>query len=363
MPPLHGIAAALAAALLFGASTPCAKLLLGEVDPWLLAGILYLGSGLGLSALRWVRRKEAAPLGRGDGKWLAGAVLAGGVAGPVLLLYGLAHTTAATSSLLLNAEGVLTALLAWIVFRENAGRRVVLGMAAIIAGAVVLSWPQGSVAASWPAFAILAACLCWAIDNNLTRKVSLRDPVQIAAIKGLGAGIGNLALALAWGAPLPAPGVVAIGAALGLFGYGLSLVAFVVALRDLGTARTGAYFSTAPFAGAALAVALLGEPLSPGLLAAALLMGVGVWLHLTERHEHLHRHEALEHEHAHTHDEHHRHHGGHEPAGEHVHPHRHEPLTHCHPHFPDAHHRHTHQAGMSAYRRTRAASDTVRGGD
>lgn len=339
----QGIVAALAAALLFGASTPFAKLLLGGVDPWLLAGVLYLGSGLGLSGIRLLRRGEHSRLGPGEWPWLLGAILAGGVAGPVLLMVGLSATAASTASLLLNAEGVFTAVLAWMAFRENADRRIVLGMAAIVAGAVVLSWPGGAVEASWPALAILGACLCWAIDNNLTRKVSLSDPLQVASIKGLGAGVTNVVLALSLGAALP-PGPQLAGAALlGFLGYGLSLSAFVVGLRELGTARTGAYFSTAPFVGAALSVLMLGEAPSLRLAAAAILMGGGVWLHLTERHEHDHHHHAQEHEHAHGHDEHHHHHGADEPAGSHVHWHRHEPMIHHHPHFPDAHHRHGHE--------------------
>lgn len=336
-----GILAALAAAILFGGSTPFAKLLLGSIDPWLLAGILYLGSGIGLSIVRLVTTGEQSRLGSGEWPWLVGAILSGGVAGPVLLMYGLSGASAATSSLLLNAEGVLTAVLAWVVFKENADRRIVLGMLAIVAGAVVLSWPTGSVEPSWPSLAVLAACLCWAIDNNLTRKVSLSDPVQIAAIKGLGAGVTNVVLAAAMGVQIPSPATIAAAGTIGFLGYGISLVAFVVGLRELGTARTGAYFSTAPFVGATVSVLLLGESITLRLVAAAALMGVGVWLHLTERHEHDHQHNAMEHEHAHEHDEHHHHHGD-EPQGAHVHPHRHEPMIHQHPHFPDAHHRHGH---------------------
>lgn len=337
-----GILAALTAAILFGVSTPFAKLLLGDVDPWLLAGILYLASGIGLSLVRLAMPSGHSRLAPGDWPWLARAILAGGVAGPVLLMYGLSGTAAATSSLLLNAEGVLTAVLAWVVFKENADRRVVAGMLAIIAGAIVLSWPGGAIAASWPALAILAACLCWAIDNNLTRKVSLADPLQIAAIKGVSAGVTNVALAVGMGASLPPAATVAVASVLGVFGYGVSLAAFVVGLRELGTARTGAYFSTAPFVGALVSVLLLGEAVTVPLAAAATLMGVGVWLHLTERHAHLHRHEALDHEHAHEHDAHHRHHGSDHPTGSHVHRHRHEVMLHKHPHFPDAHHRHGH---------------------
>lgn len=338
-----GILAALAAAGLFGASTPFAKLLLEGIDPWLLAGMLYLGSGIGLTAVRLVMRGEWSKLGPDEWPWLVGAILTGGVAGPVLLLYGLSATTASTSSLLLNAESVFTAVLAWVVFKENADRRIVLGMLAIVAGTVVLSWPSGgTVEASWPALSVLGACLCWAIDNNLTRRIALSDPLQLASLKGLGASVTNIGLAYAMGAALPSTEQVVGAAFLGFFGYGLSLAAFVVGLRELGTARTGAYFSTAPFVGAAVSVLLLGEPVTLRLAVAAGLMAVGVWLHLTEHHEHDHRHEALEHDHAHEHDEHHHHHNGDEPNGAHVHLHRHAPMIHRHPHFPDAHHRHGH---------------------
>ncbi len=336
----------MAAAALFGASTPVAKRLLGAMDPWLLAGVLYLGSGLGLSALGWLLPGDRARLGRRDWPWLLGAILAGGVAGPVLLLLGLRGSAAAAASLLLNAEGVFTALLAWLVFKENADRRIVLGMAAIVAGAVVLSWqgPVGGTVAVWPSFCILGACLCWAVDNNLTRRIALADPLRIAAVKGLGAGATNVVLALILGARGASPGVVAVGALVGFFGYGLSLAAFVLALRDLGAARTGAYFSTAPFVGALLSVLALGEAVTPRLLLAGGLMAVGLWLHMSERHEHDHAHETLAHDHAHEHDAHHQHaHAGAEAASEpHRHFHRHAPLVHRHPHFPDAHHRHGH---------------------
>lgn len=336
-----GILAALTSAVLFGASTPFAKLLLGDFSPWLLAGVLYLGSGIGLFGLGIVMKGERSPLGLGDWKWLIGAILSGGVAGPVLLMYGLAGTSASTSSLLLNAEGVLTAALAWLVFKEHASVRTVLGMLAIVAGAAVLSWTGGSVVPSWPAVAILGACACWAIDNNLTRKVSLSDPLRIAALKGMGAGATNVVLAFVMGATVPPIQAIVLAATVGFLGYGFSLAAFVVGLRELGTARTGAYFSIAPFVGASLSVLLLGDAVTLNLAVAAILMGAGVWLHLTERHEHMHRHEEFEHEHAHEHDAHHRHHGD-EPVGVHVHPHRHEPMIHRHPHFPDAHHRHGH---------------------
>lgn len=339
-----GVMAALCAALLFGAGTPLAKQLLAGVDPWMLAGLLYLGSGLGLGAWRLVRRAAPVKLPLDQWLWLIGAILAGGVAGPVLLMFGLVRMPASGASLLLNAEGVFTALLAWFAFRENFDRRIALGMLAIVAGAVVLSWPgEARFGDAWPALAVLGACLAWAIDNNLTRKVALNDAAWIATVKGLSAGTVNLLLALWGGSVLPSAPALASGLVLGLAAYGISLALFVVGLRHLGTARTGAYFSVAPFFGAVLAVVALAEPVTPTLLVAGALMALGVWLHLTERHEHLHEHKALEHEHEHEHDLHHEHH----PPGEmhparHTHRHRHTPMTHAHEHFPDEHHRHSH---------------------
>jgi len=340
-----GVAAALGAALLFGASTPLAKLLLGEVDPWLLAGFLYLGSGIGLAFLLVLSGRKRARLARGEWGWLAGAVLSGGVLGPVLLMWGLSRMPASGAALLLNAEAVFTALLAWFIFRENFDRRIALGMGLIVAGAVVLSWPgEAGFGAAAPALAVVGACLAWALDNNLTRKVALADARFIAMVKGLAAGATNTTLALALGAPVPAISIAAMAGLLGFAGYGISLALFVRALRDLGTARTGAYFSTAPFAGALLGLALLREPVTYELVAASVLMAWGVWLHLTERHAHLHAHEPVEHSHEHEHDEHHRHEHP-EPAApgvRHTHRHRHEPMTHSHAHYPDSHHRHEH---------------------
>lgn len=342
-----GIGVALGAAALFGASTPLAKLLLGDVAPVLLAGLLYAGSGLGLGLWWWLRRASAAgeaPLRKPDLPWLAGAVLSGGVLGPVLLMWGLAATPAATASLLLNLEGVLTAAIAWVVFRENVDRRVFLGMVAIVAGGALLSWTQAPRGVPWGALAIAGACACWAIDNNLTRHVSAGDPVQIAALKGGVAGAINLALAAVLGARWPDAAVVLAAGAIGLAGYGISLVLFVLALRQLGTARTGAYFATAPFLGAALSLVVFREVPAAAFWVAGACMALGVWLHVSEVHDHEHDHEAMEHEHRHVHDDHHRHAhdfpwDGTEP---HSHPHAHAPLRHAHPHYPDLHHRHGH---------------------
>jgi len=339
-----GVPAALGAALLFGAGTPLAKWLLDAVNPWMLAGLLYLGSGVGLSLYRWLSHAPAVRLPRNEVPWFAGAILSGGIIGPVLLMFGLTGMPASGASLLLNAESVFTALLAWFVFKENFDRRIALGMLAIVAGAVVLSVPSGArISGLWPTLAILGACFAWGVDNNLTRKVSLTDATWIALVKGWVSGIVNLGLAFLLGASMPALPDLAGAMIVGLLAYGVSLALFVVGLRHLGTARTGAYFSVAPFFGALLAV-VMGEPVTIPLLMAGALMALGTWLHLTERHEHGHKHEEMEHSHEHFHDEHHLH--AHDypvtPGTKHSHRHRHEPLIHTHPHFPDAHHRHSH---------------------
>jgi len=315
---------ALLAAALFGASTPFAKLLVGNMPPVLLAGLLYLGSGIGLTLIRVARDRgwQSSGLTRAEWPWLLGAIFFGGVAGPVALMFGLMTTSGSSASLLLNLEAVLTAVIAWVVFKENADKRVVLGMAAIVAGGLVLSWPgQGTRPSDWVGPVLIGvACLCWAIDNNLTRKVSASDALFIAGSKGIMAGLANTLLALALGATLPGLYTTLATLGVGLLGYGFSLVLFVLALRGLGTARTGAYFSTAPFIGAFVSLVVFGESTGLQFWMAALLMGIGVWLHLTEKHEHVHEHGPLEYEHTHTH----------------------EKVRHSHAHFPDIHHRHRH---------------------
>lgn len=340
-----GPLAALASAALFGCSVPLAKELLAQTGPWLLAALLYLGSGVGLLLVRTLSGAAPVRLPRREWGWLAAALAAGGMAGPVLLMLGLAAMPASGAALLLTAEAPFTALLAWFVFGEGFDRRIALGMAAIAAGALVLAWPgEARFAGPLPALAVLGACLTWGLDNNLTRKVSSADASFVAMAKGLVAGSANLALALAAGASPPSPTVVAQAAALGFVSYGASLALFVIALRRVGAARAGAYFAVAPFFGAALAILVVGEPLTARLVAAGALMAVGVWLHLTEWHMHEHTHEAVEHSHEHVHDAHHRH--EHDapvtPGTRHTHRHRHEPLTHTHAHFPDTHHGHRH---------------------
>lgn len=351
-----GVWAALASAFLFGAGTPLAKGLLqgllGQVGPWLLAGLLYAGSGLGLLIYRAAKKLPTPKLDRSESLWLLAAVVCGGGVAPVLLMFGLTRMAASHASLLLNAEAVLTTLLAWALFKEHLGRRIVLGMALIVAGALLLGWPHGAVNADmkpaqlWPALAVVLACAFWALDNNFTRKVAHADASWIACVKGLAAGVTNLALAFALGAAWPTFSSAAAAMLVGFLAYGVSLSLFVVALRHLGASRSGAYFSTAPFVGAVISVLFFADPVTWQLGLASALMGLGVWLHLTENHGHLHQHEVLTHTHFHTHDEHHDHKhpdlGTAQIAGSHSHPHQHQPLEHSHAHFPDAHHRHTH---------------------
>lgn len=344
-----GVSAALLSALLFGATTPFAKLLIGAVDPWLLAGLLYLGAGLGLLLVQAGRKLLGLPqsepgLRRRDLPWLAAVVASGGVIAPVLLLFGLARTDAASASLLLTLEGLATMAIAWLAFRENADGRILLGAFCILAGAAALAWPGGGASFGFGAVLIAGACVAWGIDNNLTRMLSASDPVQIAMVKGLGAGAVNLGLAFAQGASFPPASAAASAVALGFAGYGVSLALFILALRHLGAARTAAYFGAAPFVGAFLSVVVLGEPVSAALLLGGGLIAVGLWFHLAERHMHVHAHEPMGHEHRHEHDEHHRHrHGRDDPPGSpHTHWHVHARLVHRHPHYPDLHHRHGH---------------------
>jgi drug/metabolite transporter (DMT)-like permease len=346
-------APALLAAVLFGASIPLAKLLVAEMPPPLLAGLLYLGSGVGLGFLLLLRRAATGAttvnatvysLPRGDIPWLLGAIVAGGVAGPLLLMAGLTVIDAAPAALLLNVEGALTVLIAWLAFKENIDRQIALGVLAIVAGGVLLSWRPGGAGVSWGALLIVGACLCWAVDNNLTRKVAANDAMLVACLKGLCAGAGNTALGLTLAHSPPPPRAVEAALGIGFVGYGLSLALFVVALRSLGTARTGAYFSVAPLFGVLIAFAFWPQVPYWTFWPAAALMALGVWLHLRERHEHAHTHRPIAHRHLHVHDIHHPHQhdfawDGSEP---HVHPHRHEALTHSHAHFPDIHHRHEH---------------------
>ncbi len=345
-----GVPLALASAVLFGASTPAAKLLLGSISPWMLAGLLYLGSGLGLGLFALIRHftqehPPEASLTRRDLPWLAAVIGAGGIAAPVLLMIGLSQVAAASASLLLNLEGLATMAIAWLAFHEPLDRRLFAGAVAILLGAALLKFQSGAQHFGVGSLAIAGACLCWGIDNNLTRKLSFSDPVHLTSIKGFVAGLTNLTLALLTHPAIP-PIPATLGALVtGLLGYGVSLVLFTLALRHLGTARSAAYFSTAPFIGSIIAVAVLHDPVSAGFWAAALLMAGGVAIHLLESHEHEHEHLEQNHSHRHVHDAHHRHgHSPLDPPGEpHTHAHDHAHMVHAHAHMPDLHHRHRHK--------------------
>jgi len=333
-------------------SAPLAKLLLGEVEPILLAGLLYLGAATGLWLHRWLSPRSAeAGIGRKDWPALAGVVLSGGVAGPVLMLMGLSRVSGLSGALLLNLEAPFTMALAVLLFREHMGRTAIIAALAICSGAVLLDVQPALLdvrpgrADTAGALLLAAACACWALDNNLTQKLSLRDPFAIVRIKTLGAGCANTALALLIvHSPLPGLGYLAAALVLGCLSYGVSVVLDAYALRLVGAAREAAYFATAPIVGVLGSLVLLGESIGAFQAMAMLAMFIGVALLIRERHAHVHTHDAIEHEHLHSHDEHHQHeHGPSDPPGEpHAHFHRHVPLVHDHPHVPDAHHRHRH---------------------
>ena len=302
---------ALASAALFGASPPLAKLLLGHTTPLVLAGLLYLGSGAGL-VVAWVASRPAVSpfegLGRGGWPWLTSGIVCGGVLAPVALLWGVAGMDAGAASLLLNAEALLTIVIAAGLFGEHVGGRVWGAGLLMVVGGLALAWQPGTAMPLSPrAGAVLLASLLWALDNNFTRRVAGIDATALAMGKGLAAGAVNLGLGLAVGGSLPGAAVTTGALVLGAASYGVSLVLFILALRHLGSARTSAYLATSPFIGAALALALLGEPLTPLFGLAVLLMAVAAWLLLTEQHDHSHSHGALGHSHPHQPDPDHRH--------------------------------------------------------
>ena len=348
----YPIIQALLAAVLFGVSAPFAKLLLGEIDPILMAALLYLGSGVGAWILLLVQRagngwKEAeAHLVKTDVPWLIGAMLAGGVAAPILLMWGLNQTPASTASLLLNFEVVATTLIAAYAFKEAVGSRILWAMGLITSASIILSWTGGAWGISLGALGVIGACFLWGVDNNLTRHISAKNPLIIVGVKGLGAGTFSLVLAFVLGKSLPGAGIIAVAMFLGAVSYGVSIQLFILAMRGLGAARTSMLFGIAPFVGTFLSLILLREMPHNLFWVAVLVMLAGAWLMVTENHDHHHIHESIEHTHAHTHPgEHHEHS---QPTdiplvnGMHTHPHVHEELTHCHAHAPDLHHRHGH---------------------
>lgn len=356
IPQRRGQLAGLAAAVLFGCSAPLISTLTGAGSALSIAGLLYAGATVALLAVRLIRGTRAeTPVSRRDIPALAALTVLGGVVGPVALVLGLARLSAAAGSLLLNLEAVFTLAIAVLLGREHLGRRGMVSAGLTIAGAVLLS--EGSLAgASWIGGALIAlATLAWGIDNNLSQRLSLRDPLQIATLKAAGASLPMLSLALLLGQrfpPLPATLALLV---IGALGYGISIWLDLLALRDLGAAREAVLFATAPFVGALFSLLVLGDTATPTLLLAAALMAAGVVLLLREQHSHWHSHEPLEHAHRHRHDPgggdpHHEHH--HHPEDLegieadrpfwHAHDHRHGELEHAHPHVSDAHHRHRH---------------------
>jgi drug/metabolite transporter (DMT)-like permease len=342
---------ALLAAVLFGASAPLAKLLLGEVEPISLAAFLYLGSGIGVLLFKVLLRMNQshtdneAHVSRADAGWLAGAVLAGGVAAPILLLFSLRHTAASTASLLLNFEGTATTLIAVWVFKEPLSRPAIGAILGVTLASVLLSWDtSGQWGFSMGALGILGACVLWGMDNNLTRNISAKDPLVIVLVKGLGAGSFSLLLALGLEHTLPPLSIMLGALILGSLSYGLSIVLFIRAMRGLGAARTSVLFGTAPLVGVLVSFVMFQETLTPLFFVASPLMMAAALLLFREQHGHRHTHEVITHDHRHHHnDGHHTH--NHPDISEgvvHSHLHTHERLEHEHPHLPDIHHRHTH---------------------
>jgi len=310
----------------------------------MLAGLLYLGAGAGLWALSSSRRKDAeAPLRVSDIPTLTGIIVAGGLAGPVLLVLGLSRLSGVSASLLLNLEAPFTIALAVLAFGDHLTRGEGLGAGAIVLGAAALAWAPGAIRLDAGGIAAVAgACAAWALDNNLSQRLALRDPVAIAKAKTLVAGLVNTAIGLAIGEHVPPARHAVAALAVGFGGYGVSIVLHLLAVRGMGAARQAAIFATAPFIGAMVAVPVLLEHLGARDLGAGAVIAAGIAVLLRASHEHLHVHEALEHEHAHVHDDHHRHEHAGQAADPHSHPHGHPPLMHDHPHLPDLHHRHGH---------------------
>jgi len=342
-PIASGAAFALASAVAFGASTPLVQRLGRGVGPFTTAALLYAGSLLVFVAPG--RGARETPLRMRDAGRLVTVALLGAVAAPMALAWGLQRTSGVTASLSLNLEALFTVLLARVLWHENIGPRVGLAVVAMFAAGVliVMQGRATSLSAGWGALAVVGATLAWACDSTLGRPLADRNPTHVVMAKGaIGAAL-SLVVARGAGERLPSAATVAGLAACGAIGYGLSLRLYLQAQRVIGAARTGSIFAVAPFLGAAIAWAM-GE--RAGVLVtvgAASLCAVGVWLHITEKHEHPHTHDALEHEHAHRHDDgHHEHAHDRDPVAEHSHPHRHEERTHAHPHAPDVHHRHGH---------------------
>jgi drug/metabolite transporter (DMT)-like permease len=329
-----------AAAILFGASAPAASTIAGDLNPFALAGLLYVGAAIAVLPATIARPPARHALRLGAPR-LAVAVIVGGAIAPVLLAAGLARTPAATVSLLLNAELVATVVLAGVLFREHIGRRVGTGAALVLTGSVVLAW-SGTPTLQVGALFVIGACLCWAIDNCVTATMDQLAPHHITTAKGVVAGTANLAIGLVLGG-LPPTRAALLALAIGSLGYGLSITLWVSGAKELGAARGQLIFAVAPFVGAVIAWVVLGDPVTGAQVVASVLAAVGVLSVMNSGHLHEHRHAEVDHDHAHRHDDDHHDHG-HDvaPAASHGHRHRHAAMAHAHPHLPDVHHRHDH---------------------
>lgn len=342
-----GLLFGIAAAAFFGASTPFSKRLLGDVGPQLLAGLLYLGAFLvSLAVLPSRRQRREARLRRSDLPRLAGVAACGGVFAPVLMLVGLERVSGMTGSLLLNLEGPFTLVLALVVFGEYLGRRAIIS-SVVVFGAAALLTTGGSTTGDQVLGVVLIAgsALLWAVDNNLTQSLTVRDPVAIVVVKAGVAAAVNVSIAMVLGASVPSGGTVLATLALGAVAYGVSIAFDAYALRMIGAAREAAVFATAPFIGVALSVPVLGERLGLVQFLATVMMALGMVFLVREGHDHSHEHDEIVHDHIHRHDDGHHDHR-HEPEVDlglaHSHPHRHKPTVHSHPHVSDTHHRHQH---------------------
>jgi drug/metabolite transporter (DMT)-like permease len=337
---------ALLAAVLFGISTPLSKLLLSHLSPIMLAALLYLGAGSGMFALRLIIKanrplSKEAGIARKDLPFTIGMVILD-ISAPILLLVGLTTTAAANVSLLSNFEIAATALLALWLFKETIGQRLWTAIILITASSILLSLKdlQGLSFSAGSIF-VLLACLCWGLENNFTKMLSLKDPMQIVVIKGLGSGAGSLLIALVTKQMTADYSYILFTLILGFFAYGLSIFFYVRAQRDLGAARTSAYYAVAPFIGVGLSFIVAKEPITSNFIIAAILMIFGAYYAAREKHDHQHRHEVLCHDHRHHHgDGHHTHVHGDFISGKHSHPHEHETIEHAHHHAPDMHHKH-----------------------
>ena len=347
---IQGPLLATLSAVLFGISPVLCKMVIGEMSPVLLAGLLYLGSGIGLSFVLVRQRiniiREIQSISRIHRLKLLGAVLAGGIIAPLCLVYGIKYGRASEVSLLLNLETVATTIIARLIFKEHVSSNVWAGKVLIVlaASVIILKSPEG-MAFSASGSLVVLACIFWGIDNNLTRDVDELPATALAAIKGYSAGLFNIILAAVLG--FGAVDVHQIGGALliGALSYGASLVLFIGALRKIGSARSSTYFAIGPFIGVLSALVLLREHPPAFFWFAAALMLAGVVCLYRERHEHPHIHEAIAHRHQHAHDqdEHHRHpHDEEDNSEPHDHYHVHERVAHRHVHWPDTHHRHVH---------------------